>query len=138
MRRIVLDTNVLVAGLRSRRGASNKLLNLIARGFFATVVSGPLVFEYEEVTRRHIDPIPYSADEVKEIIDFICAHSEARPVYYLWRPFLRDLNDDHVLEVAVVGQCDTIVTFNLRDFVGVDQFGIRAITPSSFLKEIEV
>jgi putative PIN family toxin of toxin-antitoxin system len=136
MRRIVLDTNVLVAALRSRHGASNELLALVGRDLFTTVISVPLVLEYEEAAHRHIDAVPYSPDEVNEIINFICAHSEPQAIYYLWRPHLPDPKDDHVLEVAVAGQCDTIVTFNLRDFRGAELFGIQPLTPSSSLKEI--
>jgi putative PIN family toxin of toxin-antitoxin system len=137
MRRIVFDTNVLIAALRSRHGASNKLFTLVGRKMFTTVISVPLVLEYEEASHRQIDALPYSIDEVDEIIDFVCAHSEPQAVYYLWRPLLPDPEDDHVLEVAVAGRCDTIVTFNQRDFRGAELFGIQVLTPSSFLKEMQ-
>ena len=57
-------------------------------------------------------------------------------MFYLWRPTLRDSNDDLVLELAVAADCDAIVTFNQRDFAGVEQFGLRVVTPGEFLKEI--
>lgn len=71
-----------------------------------------------------------------EIVDFICAHSEPHPIHYLWRPFLPDPKDHHVLEVAVAAQCDTIITFNASDFPGMDRFGIRVQRPGEFLKEV--
>ncbi|MEP6836253.1 MAG: PIN domain-containing protein [Gemmatimonas sp.] len=64
---------------------------------------------------------------------FLCSVAHHRQIYFLWRPFLRDPNDDMVLEVAVEAQCTYIVTFNLRDFVGIEQFGLQAITPGQFL-----
>lgn len=136
MRTIVLDSNVLIAGLRSKRGASNKLLSLVGTGVFTSVVSVPLIFEYEDVALRHLEHISYSADEVREIINFVCSMSDAYPIYYLWRPFLPDPGDDHVLELAVAAGCDSIITFNLRDFRGIERFGLQAQTPGRFLKEI--
>lgn len=137
MRRVVIDTNVLIAGLRSRRGASNKVLSLIGVDLFVTAISVPLVLEYEEVTQRHADVLPYSREELQEIVDFICAHSEAHPIYYLWRTYLPDPKDHHVLEIAVAAQCDTIVTFNRSDFPDIDRFGIQVQTPGAFLKEVD-
>jgi predicted nucleic acid-binding protein len=83
MRRVVIDTNVLIAGLRSRHGASNKLLSLVGTDTFVTAISVPLVLEYEEATQRHAEVLPYSRDELTEIVDFICARCEAHPIYFL-------------------------------------------------------
>jgi putative PIN family toxin of toxin-antitoxin system len=137
MRRIVLDTNVLVSAMRSRRGRSNKLVALIGSETFGLVISVPLVLEYEDAALRQIDALVYTPDEVREIIDFLCWAGEATPIYYLWRPFLPDPKDDLVLEAAVAGRCDTIVTFNQRDFKGVDKFGLQIRTPRAFLEELE-
>lgn len=137
MRRIVLDTNVLVSALRSRRGTSNRLVSLVGSETFELVISVPLVLEYEDAALRQIDALVYTPDEVREIIDFLCWAGEAKPIYYLWRPFLPDPKDDLVLEAAVAGRCDTIVTFNQRDFKGVDKFGLQARTPRAFLEELE-
>lgn len=137
MRRIVLDTNVLVAALRSRSGRSNRLLSLVGTDRFATAISVPLVLEYEDAAMRQIEALIYTADEVGELIDYICWASEATPIYYLWRPLLPDPKDDLVLEVAVASQCDTIVTFNHRDFKGAGTFGLKIQTPAEFLKEID-
>lgn len=136
-RRIIIDTNVLIAGLRSRRGCSNRLLTLLTGNQFETVISAPLVFEYEDVALRQIDCLTYTKDEIREIIDFICQVARPTTIFYLWRPYLKDPKDDHVLEAAVAGQADTIVTFNLRDFRGIERFGLQVQTPRTFLKEIE-
>jgi putative PIN family toxin of toxin-antitoxin system len=136
MHRVVLDTNVIVAGLRSRLGASHRILQLLGTGRFDVVLSVPLVLEYEDVLMRQLDDLVYSQDELMEIVDFICASGTPQQIYYLWRPFLSVPKDDHVLEVAVAGRCETIVTHNIRDFHGVDAFGITALTPGEFLRRI--
>ncbi|MEO1076248.1 MAG: putative toxin-antitoxin system toxin component, PIN family [Bacteroidota bacterium] len=133
MSRIVLDTNVLVAGLRSRRGAANRLLRLVGRSSFEIALSVPLVLEYEDVLLRP-DMVPFSTMEVRAFIDVLCQEGNPQRVYFLWRPYLPDPKDDMVLELAVAASCDAIVTYNLRDFRGVDRFGIRAVRPEAFLK----
>jgi putative PIN family toxin of toxin-antitoxin system len=137
MRRIVVDTNVIVAALRSRRGQANRLLSQIGQERFEMVISVPLVLEYEDAALRDLSALGYTATEVGEILDFICWAAEATPIFYLWRPFLPDPKDDLVLEAAVAGRCDTIVTFNYRDFRGIEQFGLCTRSPREFLKELE-
>lgn len=133
---IVLDTNVLVAGLRSRRGASFRVLSLVGRGRFDIHLSVPLVMEYEEVLGREVAGQHVSQAVVDDVLDFHCDVARCHRVFFLWRPTLRDADDDMVLELAVTAGCSRIVTHNLRDFVGVDRFGLRAVTPGSFLHEI--
>ena len=130
---VILDTNVLIAGLRSQRGASYALLGLLADGAFEISVSVPLVLEYEAVARRQARELGLTRADVDAVVDFVCAQAHHRKIFYLWRPFLRDPNDDMVLEVAVEAQCSSIVTFNTRDFVGVEQFGLQTLTPGEFL-----
>ena len=129
----ILDTNVLIAGLRSRRGASFALLGLLADAAFEISVSVPLVLEYEAVARRQARELGLTHADVDAGVDFVCAQAHYRKIFYLWRPFLRDPNDDMVLEVAVEAQCSAIVTFNTRNFVGVEQFGLETLTPGKFL-----
>lgn len=132
--RIVLDSNVLVSGLRSRRGASFPLLNLVGTGRFTTVVSVPLVVEYEHALLDPTHELPYGSGEIRRFIDYFCSVSERRTVHFLWRPLLPDANDDMVLEAAVAGRCRYIVTFNVRDFEGTERFGIHALPPTEFLQ----
>jgi putative PIN family toxin of toxin-antitoxin system len=135
--RVVLDTNVLVSAMRSRRGASFRLLDEIGRGRFEVVVSVPLVVEYEAALLEHRPP-SVTANDVAIVLDYVCAESREQEIYYLWRPLLRDPKDDMVLEVAVAGGCDAIVTYNIADFGGAERFGIRAVRPLDFLREIGI
>lgn len=134
--RLVLDTNVLVAGLRSRRGASHQVLTLVGTGRFAHVVSVPLVLEYEEVLKRRGAGHRLSRTDVDAILDYLCATGEHQSIHFLWRPLLPDSRDDMVLEAAVNGQCDRIVTFNQRDFAGSERFGVSPVSPVAFLQQI--
>lgn len=133
---IVLDTNVLVAGLRSRRGSAFRLLSLVGMGQFDIHLSVPLVFEYEDVLLRELPHLQVTQEAVEALIDFHCAVATHHPIFFLWRPFLRDPKDDMILELAVKAGCEFIVTYNGRDFVGVEQFGIRTIEPGAFLQHI--
>ena len=135
--RVVLDTNILVAGLRSNRGASYQVLSLIGTGRFVHVVSVALLFEYESALTRPEVEIRLSRSAINDILDYVCATADRQQIHYLWRLTLSDPGDDLVLEVAAQGACDRIVTFNLRDFTGIDRFGLRAETPASFLGSIE-
>jgi putative PIN family toxin of toxin-antitoxin system len=133
---IVIDTNVLVSALRSRRGASHRLVSLIGSEKFQVNVSVPLVLEYEYAAKGLLEELPLNEAEIDQIIDYICQVAARRKVFYLWRPFLKDPKDDMVLEVAVTAGCDVIVTYNKRDFQNVDQFGLQLMTPREFLQEI--
>lgn len=133
---VVIDTNVLIAALRSRRGASFKVISLMDRGLFQLSVSVPLVLEYESVAKRISKSLGIKYSDIDDILDYICHIASHRKIYYLWRPFLRDPADDMVLEVAVESESDFIVTHNIRDFIGIEQFGIKAITPKQLLKKI--
>lgn len=134
---IVLDTSVLIAGLRSPRGASYALLRQLGTDRFRVGISVPLVLEYEAVAKEHSREIGLTHAEIDDVIDFICSIADHRQIYYLWRPFLRDPNDDMVLELAVESGAEYIVTHNLRDFQGVEEFGIEALSPGVFLKRFQ-
>jgi putative PIN family toxin of toxin-antitoxin system len=136
MFRIILDTNVLVAAMRSKRGASFALLSLVGGGAFEVCVSVPLVFEYEDVLLR--EELGIASQDAHAVMDYICSVAHRQQVHFLWRPWLRDAKDDMVLEAAVAGQCSHIVTFNSRDFVGIEKFGVQALWPAEFLKTIGV
>jgi putative PIN family toxin of toxin-antitoxin system len=134
--RIILDTNVLYAGLYSSDGASHQVLRAIERGRIQIVVSPTLLFEYEDVLYRKQAELGLSDQDIEAILDNLCDLSDHQQIYYLWRTFLPDPKDDHILEVAVASQTPCIVTHNLKDFTGIAKtFGIRAITPKQFLEE---
>jgi len=133
---VVLDTSVLIAGVRSRGGASFQLLSRIGTGAFDIAVSVPLVLEYEDALMRHLPATALNGGDVQDLIDYICSVAVPHEVFYLWRPNLRDPGDDLVLELAVAANCDAIVTHNVRDFAGVSRFGLRLLTPGEFLREL--
>jgi len=134
---IVIDTNVFVSALRSKAGASFKLLNLVgACERFEINLSVPLVLEYEDGANRQSSINGLSAQDIGDVIDYLCSVANRRQIYFLWRPFLKDPKDDMVLELAVEAQCTYIVSFNKRDFAGVEKFGLRVLTPQEFLKVI--
>jgi len=134
--RVGLDTNVLVSALRSRKGASFKVVSLIDKGLFQLSISVPLVLEYESAVKRISKLVGLKYSDIDDIVDYICQVAEHRDIYYLWRPFLKDPKDDMVLEVAVESESDYIVTHNVRDFAGIEQFGLETITPRQLLERI--
>ena len=134
----MLDTNVLVAGLRSRRGASYRLLELVQEGAIRLMLSVPLVLEYEAVLKRQARAVGLSLENIDGLLDDLCLLGERRLVYYLWRPTLRDPRDELVLELAVAAGCPDIVTHNVRDFAGSEQFGVTIYTPQQWLGKIGV
>jgi putative PIN family toxin of toxin-antitoxin system len=136
--RVVLDTNVLVAGLRSRRGASFQLLSEVGRGRFEIALSVPLVLEYEDALLRHAVVTGLSRADVDAVLDYLCSVAHLQRIFFLWRPLLPDPKDDLVLELAVAAGCKTVVTFNLRDFRGAEGLAVHAQRPAEFLRAIEV
>ncbi len=131
---VVIDTNVLVAALRSDKGASYKFLSLLPEGFYTPNISVPLFFEYEAVLKRKGMVPALNAADIDAVLDFVLRRSRIRKIYFLWRPFLKDMKDDHLLEVAVGSNSKHIVTFNVNDFKGIEKFGVKAVTPREFLK----
>lgn len=134
--RIVIDTNVLVAALRSRDGYAFRLLEKLGKDKFTVHLSVPLLMEYEEVLKRELPHLRVSQKVVDDVLDYLSDVAEAHEIFFLWRPFLRDPDDDMVLEIAVKANCQYIITFNQRDFAGVEQFSLEAVTPGEFLKRI--
>lgn len=134
--KVVIDTNVLVTGLRSSQGASFKLLKSIGSPKFQPVISVPLVFEYEAALTFDKHHSGLSTQDIRDILDYLCSISSQAKISYLWRPQLTDPKDDFVLELAVNGQCDFIITYNKKDFLESRKFGVKIISPVDFLKLI--
>lgn len=134
--RIVIDTNVIVSGLRSSRGASYRVLRLIGSRDFTIALSVPLVLEYEDVLEREGAALGLTDDDVNRFVEYLCGVAHLQEIHFLWRPALRDPKDDHVLELAVGSGSRIIVTHNMRDFVQAGTFGVTAIRPGEFLRRI--
>ena len=140
MLRAVLDTSVVVSALRSRRGASNRLIELVARGRLRPLVTTALFLEYEDVLRRpeHRLATGMSDEDVEAFLAAFASAAEGVDVNFRWRPQLRDVKDELVLEAAVNGQADALVTHNVRDFRDAARlFDLRVLLPREMLKELE-
>jgi putative PIN family toxin of toxin-antitoxin system len=135
----VLDTDVMVAALRSDRGASRQLLLAALNQRFELLLSVPLILEYEAVLTRpqHLAACGLSSAEVGRVLDDLAAVARPVRLAFRWRPRLSDPDDDMVLETAVNGSANAIVTFNQRDFApGTKGFSCAAILPATALQQI--
>ena len=133
----VLDTDVLVAAFRSETGASRQILLAALDRRFELLISVPLMLEYEAVLSRpeHLKGSGASEKDVAEILDGLALVGKRVRFAFRWRPALLDPNDDMVLETAVNGHADAIVTFNQRDFESVaGRFSCRVMRPWEFLR----
>lgn len=140
MLRAVLDTSVVVAALRSRIGASNRVLELVARGKVRPLASTALFLEYEEVLRRPENRLAtgMSEEDVEEFLAALASAAEPVEINFRWRPQLKDPKDELVLETAVNGRAEALVTHNVRDFEpAAGLFGLRILLPRGVLKELE-
>jgi len=134
--KIVIDTNVLVSSLKSKRGASYRLISILPKNKFKPVISVPLTVEYEAVLKRGNLAKGITHKDIENFIDYLCGISEWQDIYFLWRPFLPDALDDHILEVAVASGAYAIITYNKRDFRGIGKFGLKILDPRELLTEI--
>jgi len=137
----VLDTNVLVAAIRSPSGASAEILRRVLQGKVAALCSVPLFMEYEAVLLRqeHLTAAGANVQDVVNVLDVLAGAITRVEIQFLWRPQLRDPNDDLVLELAVngqgVGDSVSIVTSNQKDFwPQASKFGIGVMTPRQFFQ----
>lgn len=138
--RVVIDTSVLVAGLRSQLGASNRVLVAVAERRCIPLVTTAIFLEYEAVLMRPEHRLATGMDEA-DVSGFLAAFASAAvPVElsFLWRPQLKDPADEFMLEAAVNGSAEAIVTHNVRDFhAATMRFNVRIITPAALLKELK-
>lgn len=137
--RVVMDTDVVVAAMRSLQGASASIVREARAGRITLLMSVPLVIEYEAVCLRpdHYQAAGLGPDEAGEFIDALVAMAEPVKTHYLWRPQLTDPKDEMVLDTVVNGRADALVTFNLRHFGPVSRlFGIRLMAPRDLVLEL--
>jgi putative PIN family toxin of toxin-antitoxin system len=136
---LVVDTDVMVAALRSDRGASRQLLLAALNRQFELLLSVPLMLEYEAVltSPEHLAVCGLSGSDIGRVLDDVAAIATPVRLAFRWRPRLSDPDDDMVLETAINGHASAIVTFNQRDFVsGTIGFRCAVISPATALQQI--
>ena len=137
--RVVLDTDVLVAAFRSRSGASRELLIAALDARIVLLVSTALWLEYAAVLTRpsQLAATRLSAAEVRDVLLALAKIAEPVPIHFLWRPVLTDAEDEHVLDLAMNGRADMLVTFNQNDFIEASKgFQIEVVLPSAALRRL--
>jgi len=132
----VFDTNVVYAALRSARGASRLLLEHVLDGRLTLHLTVPLLLEYNEVLVRERQAIGVTYNDITVLLAALAELGQWHEVYYLWRPFVDDPDDAHVLEAATAAGCPNLVTFNARDFTEASALGVDVLTPADFLERI--
>ena len=140
MRRIVLDTSVVVAGLRTRFGAGNAILRLVAAKRIVLLTTPPLFLEYEDVLKRPEHRLAHGLTllGVDEFLAELAALIEPVEVHFQWRPQTRDPKDEMVLEAAINGQADALITYNVGDFAEAgSRFEIPVLRPAELLKKVK-
>ena len=138
--RIVLDTSVVVAGLRTRLGAGNAVLREVAQQRLVPLASPPLFLEYEDVLKRPEHRLVHglSLEAIDEFLAEFAALIEPVEVHFQWRPQTPDPNDEMVLETAINGRADSIVTYNVADFsAAAKRFKISVLRPGDLLKKVK-
>jgi putative PIN family toxin of toxin-antitoxin system len=136
--RLVLDTDVIVAAMRSPRGASAELLRRIEQGKATIALTVALALEYEATCLRpeHQLASGLSASDIGLFVTTLISFAEAIKPHFRWRPQLSDPGDELVLEAAINGHAEAIVTFNSRDFRGTERFGIAVLRPGDVLRRL--
>ena len=137
--RIVLDTSVVVAGLRTRLGAGNAVLREVAQQRLVPLASPPLFLEYEDVLKRPEHRLVHglSLEAIDEFLAEFAALIEPVEVHFQWRPQTPDPNDEMVLETAINGRADAVVTYNIADFAtAAKRFKISVLMPADLLKKV--
>ncbi len=138
IRRVVIDTSVVTAGLRSRSGAGNAVLRLVAERRLILLATPPLFLEYEDVLKRPEHRLAHglTPEQIEEFLAELAALVEPVEVHFQWRPQVRDPSDEMVLEAAINGRADALVTYNVADFeLAGERFHIPVIRPADLLKK---
>ncbi len=136
---VVIDTNVFVAAMRSEEGASRQVLRAALQRRFQPLFGNALWLEYEDVLGRDIWTESTTAEERRVVLAALAQVGRWVTIYFGWRPNLSDEADNHLVELALAGGANAIVTHNARDFArGELRLGtLRILTPARFLEEMQ-
>ena len=140
VRRAVLDTSIIVAALRTRRGAANGVLQLVAKRRLVALATPPLFLEYEDVLKRPEQQLAHglTIEEVDRFLGELAALLEPVEIHFQWRPQSKDPSDEMVLEAAINGGADALVTYNVADFRSAgERFGIPIVLPADVLRKVK-
>ncbi len=133
-----MDTCVIVSAFRSRHGASNAVLGLIADRRVVPLVTTALFLEYEAVVKRpeQMDVSGRTIAQLDRALDALASAIEPVEVDFVWRPQLADPDDEMVLDAAVNGRADALITHNIADFAAASKFGLLVLSPGELLRRI--
>ena len=135
--RAVMDTNVLVAALRSRRGASFEIVRRLRLGQWSAVLSNHLLYEYEEILKRQAPELGLSLEGVDELLNAICARGEECLLSHAWQPILSDPDDEPLVQLAIESDAFRIVSHNVRHLRPAIQLGVELLRPREFLDKLK-
>ena len=137
MYQVVIDTDILVAAMRSKNGASHRLLSLLGDGRWRPNLTVAIALEYEAVLKRDCQRFGLTESDIDDLLDGICSEAGLHRLYFLWRPVAADPDDDLVMEAAIASHSDFVITFYKRDFPESGRFGIECLNPREFLIMLE-
>jgi predicted nucleic acid-binding protein len=131
-----MDTNVLVAAFRSKRGASFEIFRRLREGEWTPIVSNHLVYEYEEVLKRSAPELGLSLADADELLNAVCARAEEWTLPHGWQPVLSDPDDEPLVQVAFESGAKLIVSHNVADLQAASRLGIEVLQPKDFLARL--
>jgi putative PIN family toxin of toxin-antitoxin system len=131
--RAVMDTNVLYAGLRSRRGASFQILDALCLRKWRLVLSNTVLTEYEEILKRESAVLNLSSERIDKLLDALCSLADRRQLSESWVPVLTDSDDEALVHLAVEARADYLVSHNVRHLAPARKLGVTLLEPREFL-----
>lgn len=136
--RAVMDTNVLYAGIRSRRGASFQILDALWQRKWTLALSNTVLSEYEEILKRESTALNLSAERIDKLLDALCALADRRQLSESWIPVLTDSDDEALVHLAVEARADYVVSHNIRHLAPARKLGVTLLEPKAFLAILRV
>ena len=137
---VVIDTSVLISALIGKEGPGREILRQCLLGHFTPLISNALFQEYEDVTKREniLELCPLDETEIRELLNAYYSICQWVPIYYLWRPNLKDEGDNFLIELAIAGNSNCIITNNTKDLSAAELSfeGLRILSPEDFLRGI--